>query len=766
MHLKRLELSGFKSFAKTTVLEFPSRVTAVVGPNGSGKSNIKEAIQWVLGEQSVKALRGKKGEDLIWNGSASMPHGRSQAAFSDSHDIGMVTNRSGNSSGVPRMGRASVTLTFDNEDGKIPIDFDEVCISRKIFRDGLNEYYINDSHVRLKDVVEIMARIGLGESKHNIIGQGEVDRILLSSSADRREMLEDALGLRVYAIKKNEALRKLDQTENNMRQVEILVREIFPHLKFLRSQSQKAEKRGVVEKELRDLQYIYLLREQKEVEQEKQRIDHETTPFIRKRHEIQQNVQRITGEINEHEKMLASVMVKTEEEKKFLEYEAKRRDSERELGRLEGRLESEKQKLSQPKIRIIDMRYIKSEIQEFLSEMRALLEDEERMDEARPQLIVLVEDLEHLLDTIERGTTEEQRQESEWAVVRSIEQAIASLQEKIRVSGADGAHLEATRIEQRDQYRSYQQKIKQMDVLLRASQEEEQVLSLTLQRYSFEQERVQAREQIYLREKQEVSAHLEELNKELRQQLQDDYAHIPPDEIKKKIERMRIKLEEIGSIDPDMIAEFQETEARYVFLTKELEDLTHASLSLKELVGELDGHVKKDFATGFAKIKKEFNDYFRIIFGGGKAALELVPLHTNRNEEDQGGLKELSDDQKNETGVDISVDLPRKRIRGLAMLSGGERALTSIALLFAITAVNPPPFLILDETDAALDEANSQRFGAIISELSKKTQLLVITHNRETMKSAGILYGVTMGEDGVSKMLSLRIDQAEAYTNR
>ena len=117
-------------------------------------------------------------------------------------------------------------------------------------------------------------------------------------------------------------------------------------------------------------------------------------------------------------------------------------------------------------------------------------------------------------------------------------------------------------------------------------------------------------------------------------------------------------------------------------------------------------------------------------------------------------------------GVEIAVELPRKRIKGLAMLSGGERALASIALLFAISAVNPPPFLILDETDAALDEANSERFGALLKELSKKTQLLVITHNRETMKSAGILYGVTMGHDGVSKLLSLKLEQAEVYTNR
>ena len=142
MRLTRLELSGFKSFAKATVLDFPSAVTAILGPNGSGKSNIKDAMQWVLGEQSMKSLRGKRGEDLIWNGSS--------------------LTGSGHTSGVPRMGKAAVTLVFDNSDRQIPIEFDELVLSRKIFRDGMNEYVINDSVVRMRDVVMLTARMGLG----------------------------------------------------------------------------------------------------------------------------------------------------------------------------------------------------------------------------------------------------------------------------------------------------------------------------------------------------------------------------------------------------------------------------------------------------------------------------------------------------------------------------------------------------------------------------------------------------------------------------
>ena len=160
------------------------------------------------------------------------------------------------------------------------------------------------------------------------------------------------------------------------------------------------------------------------------------------------------------------------------------------------------------------------------------------------------------------------------------------------------------------------------------------------------------------------------------------------------------------------------------------------------------------------KIKEEFNKFFRIIFGGGKATLQLIKPPRRIDEEEAG------EEEEKEEGLEISVDLPGKRIKGLAMLSGGERALTSIALLFAITAITPPPFLILDETDAALDEANTQRYAAILKELSSKTQLIIVTHNRETMKAAGVLYGVTMGDDGASKLLSIKLEEAENYTSR
>ena len=222
MRLKSIELSGFKSFARKTPLAFESSITAIVGPNGSGKSNVAEAFRFALGEQSMKSMSGKRGEDLIWNGSAQ----------------------------VPRGGRAAVKLVFDNSDRTLSLDFDEVTIERVVHRDGGNDYLLNGSQVRLRDVAELLAGANIGASGHHIISQGEADRILSAGVRERREMVEDALGLTAFLYKREEAQRKLEKTGENMREVEALRRELAPHLKFLNSQVKKIEEAQSLRDEL------------------------------------------------------------------------------------------------------------------------------------------------------------------------------------------------------------------------------------------------------------------------------------------------------------------------------------------------------------------------------------------------------------------------------------------------------------------------------------------------------------------------------------
>src|SRR3990172_1724757 len=252
MYFKNLEINGFKSFGKKSVLDFESLITAIVGPNGSGKSNVVEAVRFVLGEQSMKSLRGKGGTDLIFKGSKNLN----------------------------KLNRATVTITFDNRKrvfilpslGNINLDFEEISISREVHTDGSNRYLINGSEVRLKDIMEMLSSVNIGSSGHHIISQGEADRILNSSPKERRSMIEDALGLRLYQYRIRESERKLEKTKENMKEVGLLRKEIGPHLNFLKKQVEKIEKAKEMRTELGSLYDEYLKREELYLGSEKNRL--------------------------------------------------------------------------------------------------------------------------------------------------------------------------------------------------------------------------------------------------------------------------------------------------------------------------------------------------------------------------------------------------------------------------------------------------------------------------------------------------------------
>ena len=238
VYLKRIEITGFKSFATKTILDFlPScdindgkncGITAIVGPNGSGKSNVADAIKWAMGEQSLKNLRGKKSEDVIFAGSGKKA----------------------------QLGSAKVSLYFDNSDKKIPIEFEEVMIARKIYRSGEGEYLINGSKVRLIDIHDILAKAGVGQRSYCIINQGMADAVLNATPVERRVILEEAAGVKPYQLKKERSLRKLDTTRANMLRAADLVREIEPHLRVLKRQADKARKGEEVVQELKEKQKI------------------------------------------------------------------------------------------------------------------------------------------------------------------------------------------------------------------------------------------------------------------------------------------------------------------------------------------------------------------------------------------------------------------------------------------------------------------------------------------------------------------------------
>ena len=239
MYLKRLEMQGFKSFADRTVLELMPGVTAVIGPNGSGKSNISDAIRWVLGEQSMKSLRGQKSEDVIFAGTQSRKS----------------------------LGFAEVSLVFDNLDGRLPIEYTEVTVTRRLFRSGDTEYLINKAPCRLKDIVELFMDTGIGKDGYSIIGQGRIDEILSNKSEDRRHVFEEASGIVKYKTRKIETEKKLEQTKLNLLRINDVIYEIEQKIEPLKNQSEKAKEYLRLKEELKNIEvglFSYNIKEFKE----------------------------------------------------------------------------------------------------------------------------------------------------------------------------------------------------------------------------------------------------------------------------------------------------------------------------------------------------------------------------------------------------------------------------------------------------------------------------------------------------------------------
>jgi chromosome segregation protein len=213
-------------------------------------------------------------------------------------------------------------------------------------------------------------------------------------------------------------------------------------------------------------------------------------------------------------------------------------------------------------------------------------------------------------------------------------------------------------------------------------------------------------------------------------------------DIEDQINRQRAQMRRMGAINPEAHKEYLEVKERFEFMTRQVEDLRKADIDLRQVIAELDELMRREFRKTFDAVAAEFKIMFTRLFGGGSAKLVLV-------------------DEENpaETGIDIEARLPGRREQGLSLLSGGERSLTAVALIFSLLKISPTPFCVMDEVDAMLDESNVGRFTELLKELSMKTQFIVITHNRNTVQAADVIYGVTMGRDSASQVISLRLDE-------
>ena len=888
MYLEKLEIQGFKSFANKNRLVFPGMlneskhgITAIVGPNGSGKSNVADAVRWALGEQSMKTLRGKRSADVIFSGS----------------------DRKG------RLGMAEVSLYLNNEDKRAEVDYSELIITRRLYRNGDSEYMINNSRARLADIQMLLAKAKFGQKTYSVIGQGMVEGFLNTSLAERKEFFDEATGVKQFQIKRDESLLKLRSSYENLIQAQMLLGEIEPRLKSLTRQVNKLKKRGELENELKEQQLIYYQSAWHEINDQFSRYNNEFLELEKVKFSQEKKLASLNKELEQLEgasvkenkllvwqtelveaqerkedinKRLAhlearmeiklegngqfdlSFLIKKKDEvgaemkknseeiellEKNLTYDkAKGEELSREKNSFELKLNAINEKMSRvgkvgnddnedfktisdnlggilERLKIADneddigiikknLGKIKTEMQSVLERARQFMENlrHKLLGNSWPQLQkemqIITQAKEELIlkinDNNLRITARGERVKLLKEKLAALEEEKQAISDKLRGFSAhhDIGKANEEKKDLVERLAGVKQKIKEIQNNItayssREEKEKSQLFSLQRSLQALQNEINITGNQLneYKINSTRYETKLEDLEIEMREEavpiakvrekrLEEE---IDINASKGKINQFKKQLEQIGGIDPQIEAEYKETNERYGFLSGQAHDLKEAVASLETVIKELDEHIKERFDKEFKIIAQKFEEYFKILFNGGQAKIVKIMQEAGNKEEAADNTNHDNNESKKESadiadikrikflqkhnatglaGIEIQATPPGKKIRSISMLSGGERALTAIGLICAIISANPSPFVVLDEVDAALDESNSARLAKILDELSQKTQFIVITHNRATMRRASIIYGITMGNDSVSKLLSIKLEEAkEAVRN-
>ena len=978
MYLKSIRANGFKSFADKIEFDIHQGITGIVGPNGSGKSNVLDAIRWVLGEQSVKALRGDGSmTDVIFAGSKSR---------------GAST-------------RASVSLTFDNTDHYLNSEFPELEIKRVVYKTGENEYYINNSKVRLKDITDLFLDSGAGKESFNIISQGAVADIINSKPQDRRVIFEEAAGVLKYKKRKEESIRKLDRTNENLERVNMLIDELYITLEPLKEQSEKAKLYLDYKKQLENIEIAL--------------IANDITALNEEYTKVKDNVQRLNAELEKLDLSNTSDSSKVEQlklESIKLDNEIENRNNliftlNREIAELESKkqitIERQKYEVDDAKLQsnmvqlkeevltiqnnitslTNELGSLKTELETKQLRSMELLKNNEDKKNKRNQVVINMNNLNRdimnitnkidilnenisndsklpfsvksvinnfrlkgihgvlgkLIDVPEKyvtaietalgannnvivvddescakqainylkenklgratffpisvikgknviyedlnkvkeldgyiGTANElvkyndeytnivMNQLGNVIVVDNIDtlnQCGKLLNYKYKIVSIDGEILfaggaitggtnkgnngilnqkyELDKLKKEVNDKKYElstlegdlsklnQECDKLSIDLESNQREvilltEQVnlkevslndlnrtynaknnelsgtqnvkdntldkeLESILEEYynkQSEKEKVEKELIKFKSNKSDLATEIATLEKEYREmnyQITQKQNELKSEEVKLgkmdvkldnllltlnenygmtyekaaaeyeldifegtarlTVNNLKVKIKELGEVNTGSISEYERLSERHNFLSTQRDDLESSVSSLLSVIEEMDEIMKSKFVETFEKISVEFKNVFKKLFKGGDGVLELTDPEDILN-----------------TGIEISALPPGKKLNSIALLSGGEKTLTAIALLFAILNVKPVPFVVLDEVEAALDEANVDAFGSYLLSRKERSQFIIITHKKRTMEYADCLYGITMQESGVSKLVSVKLE--------
>ena len=724
MQLKHIKLSGFKSFVDPTKISFPTNMVGVVGPNGCGKSNVIDAIRWVLGELSAKNLRGESMVDVIFNGSEKRK----------------------------ASGQCSIELLFDNSSAKIGgeyASFNEVSIKRVMTRDAQSDYFINNTKCRRKDVQDIFLGTGLGPSSYAIIEQGMVSKLVSAKPDELRTHIEEAAGVSKYRERRRETESRIKRTKENLSRVKDIRDEISRLIKRLENQAKAAEKYKTLKKEKsqieidiailfsleaknnrddlqkkldslnRDLQIKNAESETIQSQIDQYRTDNESV--LSEYENAQKNFYSIGAEIAKLEANLQNIS-KTENETKFKLEKANQN--------LEKAKESEKNfdelSPSEKAMHILD------EIIFILKKhhFRSVLDKTSQLKELLAEIL-------NIASAQSKSLTEEyvSRRDDLIEQIDDAEKLKSSIEEEMKSFVSKSSDAEKILIALRQKQSKFNEDLRELEnkksiVDLDSRALAEKVTNIRLDLKTYEINLENSNQKI-----KKAGIKIENIDFK-------DYEDQSISDLEDKLTDVDSKIIRLGAINLAAPDEIEEESKRKEELDKQYDDLIEALQKLTGAIKKIDNETKTIFKDSFDAVNVKLKEVFPKLFGGGIAELTLT------------------DDDHLHAGVILMARPPGKKNSSISQLSGGEKALTALALVFAIFDLNPAPFCLLDEVDAPLDDLNTLRFINMVEEMSKSVQFIFITHNKVSMERSDFLMGVTMQEAGVSRMVSVDVNQA------
>ena len=724
MQLKHIKLSGFKSFVDPTKISFPTNMVGVVGPNGCGKSNVIDAIRWVLGELSAKNLRGESMVDVIFNGSEKRK----------------------------ASGQCSIELLFDNSSAKIGgeyASFNEVSIKRVMTRDAQSDYFINNTKCRRKDVQDIFLGTGLGPSSYAIIEQGMVSKLVSAKPDELRTHIEEAAGVSKYRERRRETESRIKRTKENLSRVKDIRDEISRLIKRLENQAKAAEKYKTLKKEKSqieiDIAILFSLEAKNNRDDLQKKLDSlnrdlqikntesetiqsqidqyrtENESVLSEYENAQKNFYSIGAEIAKREANLQNIS-KTENETKFKLEKANQN--------LENAKASEKNfdelSPSEKAMHILD------EIIFILTKhhFRSLIEK-------TTQLKQLLAEILNIASAQSKSLTEEylSRKNDLIEQIDDAEKLKGSIEEEMKAFVSQSSDAETILIALRQKQSKFNEDLRELEnkksiVDLDSRALAEKVTNIRLDLKTYEINLENSNQKI-----KKAGIKIENIDFK-------DYEDQSISDLEDKLTDVDSKIIRLGAINLAAPDEIEEESKRKEELDKQYDDLIEALEKLTGAIKKIDNETKTIFKDSFDAVNIKLKEVFPKLFGGGIAELTLT------------------DDDPLHAGVILMARPPGKKNSSISQLSGGEKALTALALVFAIFDLNPAPFCLLDEVDAPLDDLNTLRFINMVEEMSKSVQFIFITHNKVSMERSDFLMGVTMQEAGVSRMVSVDVNQA------